>query len=938
MVAVLAIAAAATGPARAQGTVQLTLASNNSAMGYATVALHPEYELYDTYTTSSSQDGTKTSMWTYASVTDGAWINTSTESNSSFIVNPKDYWITIHHVTFYNANNQSVEVEPNDGDGVDVQLKNGNVYKDYDCTQLLLSGGITRVEAYGMEMSLPAGVTATETAGVYDVVPGTQVPVAAVAKRHYQLNNWSNNATTDTVTVTVNAAMTLTANFVASPVLTLVANNAQMGRVEIPRHQGNGFLCEFKAADYAGQQSLSGEHEKFYFSTVSVAANSTVWTNNENYSNSIDVNPEGFRNERYQCRVVFVGPNGETYECDFKSNNHNHFAEVYLKSGNTYSDYSCNNLLWEGGVASIECYGPGLILPDGVDQITDNTYSVLAGTQVPVEATAKLRYHFVNWSNNSTEAQTTFTMPATAATLTATFVANPTLTLTATPAHGGSVGFDFTPTPQTLTVNDGTVTNGEVPINLCYLDNAGTRGQHIIPAEQLGLMAGGTLNSITWYVSDESSWSSTSNVNVYLKEVDNTTLTEFVNSDTTLVYTGTLSYADGQMTVTFSRPYTYQGGNLLVGVDNPTAGNYTCRNFFGVEAPAGSSAGAHSNYTAQSFLPKSTFNYIPTLPDGVIANTDGTYSVAAGTQFTLKANAAADYTLGSWSNQAEVNANATQTLTMPAADLTIGATFVGQPITVRMAAGTEEAANWTLASGGESVPGNQVLENVMSGSQVTATYNGTTKKVKSVKAVKYVVPSTPLDNTMTAWADGRYAVPAGGLTYSAAITVSGDVTLVLTDGTTLTLNKGISLASGATLTVEGTGTMNVKGSNGNTSSTTGGSGTITLTSGTLTATGGNGQNGGDLETGAAGGAAINGSVIVDGGTLTATGGNGGNVGNDLWDGHGGAGGAAIGGSLTINAGTVTTTNGAAGSVGYDCDDCSGGAAGKAVAGTVTDNR
>ena len=271
-------------------------------------------------------------------------------------------------------------------------------------------------------------------------------------------------------------------------------------------------------------------------------------------------------------------------------------------------------------------------------------------------------------------------------------------------------------------------------------------------------------------------------------------------------------------------------------------------------------------------------------------------------------------------------------------DITVACTLPPVPITVRLAAGTEDAANWSIASGGESVPGNQVLENVMSGSQVTATYNGTTKKVKSVKAVKYVVPSTPLDNTMTAWADGRYAVPAGGLTYSAAITVSGDVTLVLTDGTTLTLNKGISLASGATLTVEGTGTMNVKGSNGNTSSTTGGSGTITLTSGTLTATGGNGQNGGDLETGAAGGAAINGSVIVDGGTLTATGGNGGNVGNDLWDGHGGAGGAAIGGSLTINAGTVTTTNGAAGSVGYDCDDCSGGAAGKAVAGTVTDNR
>jgi len=73
-------------------------------------------------------------------------------------------------------------------------------------------------------------------------------------------------------------------------------------------------------------------------------------------------------------------------------------------------------------------------------------------------------------------------------------------------------------------------------------------------------------------------------------------------------------------------------------------------------------------------------------------------------------------------------------------DITVACTLPPQPHTVRLAEGTEEAANWSLASGGESVPGNQVLENVMSGSQVTATYNGTTKKVKSVKAVKYVPP------------------------------------------------------------------------------------------------------------------------------------------------------------------------------------------------------
>ena len=71
------------------------------------------------------------------------------------------------------------------------------------------------------------------------------------------------------------------------------------------------------------------------------------------------------------------------------------------------------------------------------------------------------------------------------------------------------------------------------------------------------------------------------------------------------------------------------------------------------------------------------------------------------------------------------------------------------PITVRMAAGTEDAGDWTLASGGATVSGTEVLGNVMSGSQVTATYNGS-RKVKSVKAVKYVAPAATVTTVPTA--------------------------------------------------------------------------------------------------------------------------------------------------------------------------------------------
>ena len=740
LLSILALLMIATTSAWAQSTYTLTLASNNTAMGRAEVAFQPKYELYDTFTPTST-DGTKVSFSCNVDAINGAWINPSDANYNmdiypSWSYNPR---VTIHHVTLYNANNQSVDVEPNDGDHVYIQLKNGNTYSD---NNLLIEGGITKVEVYGMQMGLPDGVTATETAGVYNVVAGTQVPVAAVAKRHHYLNNWSNSQTNATITVTVNEAMTLTANFAASPVLTLAPNDVKMGSVEIPRHEGNGFLFEVKAADYAGQQSSIGNYQKFYFNTPSVAENSTVWTFNEDWSNSLMVNPEGFgKDQRRQCRVVFVGPNGETYECDFKNAD---FAEIYLKSGNTYSDSGGNNLLWEGGVASIECYGPGMMLPDGVDQISDNTYSVGAGTKVPAKATAKLRYSFVNWSNNSTEAETTYTMPATAATLTANFAANPTLTLTATPAEGGSVGFDFTPTPQTLTVNDGTATQQEVPVYLYFLDNADTRGQHIIPAEQLGLMAGGTINSITWYVQDKNSWISTSSVNVYLKEVENTILTEYIeNTTATTVYSGTLSLADGQMTVIFSEPYTYQGGNLLVGFDNTANGEYKNTSFYGVDAPSGSSAGgSNGNFNTRAFLPKSTFNYNPALPVGVIANTDGTYSVAAGTEFTLKAKPADDYQLKSWSNEAAVNDEGTQTITMGSANLTVTATFGPPTIGVTMAKDTEDAESWILKADEQEVKGNQKLDDVAVGTTVTVTYTGT-KKVLGVKAEKKAAEASP---------------------------------------------------------------------------------------------------------------------------------------------------------------------------------------------------
>jgi hypothetical protein len=261
-----------------------------------------------------------------------------------------------------------------------------------------------------------------------------------------------------------------------------------------------------------------------------------------------------------------------------------------------------------------------------------------------------------------------------------------------------------------------------------------------------------------------------------------------------------------------------------------------------------------------------------------------------------------------------------------------------QSITARIAAAPTYAV--TFAEGTDANEWTaEPATDVTKGQTVTVTYTGS-KKVIGVKAEKKAAEPayTTLDNTMTAWTAGTYVVPAGGLTYSDAITVSDDVTLTLTDGETLTLNKGISLAEGATLTIQGNGTMNVNGTDGNTSSTAGGNhGTLVLTSGTLTATGGNGGNGADESHGGNGGDAINGSVIVSGGTLTARGGNGGNSAYGADESHGGNGGDAISGSVIVSGGTLTARGGNGGSVGEGSDESSGGNGGDAINGTLTKN-
>jgi hypothetical protein len=167
----------------------------------------------------------------------------------------------------------------------------------------------------------------------------------------------------------------------------------------------------------------------------------------------------------------------------------------------------------------------------------------------------------------------------------------------------------FTPTnTYAITVNDGTTTNGYVPIYGYYCDDY-TKSQFIIPADDLTAMTYGTVNRLVFYSADASKSWGNAQFEVYMTETSNTILSGLADYTemNQVMLSGTLSVVDGMMEVTLDDPYQYMGGNLLIGFNQPVSGSYSSVNWYGVSATNGASWGGHgSSINAQSFLPKTT--------------------------------------------------------------------------------------------------------------------------------------------------------------------------------------------------------------------------------------------------------------------------------------------------------------------------------------------
>ena len=186
----------------------------------------------------------------------------------------------------------------------------------------------------------------------------------------------------------------------------------------------------------------------------------------------------------------------------------------------------------------------------------------------------------------------------------------------------------------TLTVAEN-LTNGVVPVYGYWTDNY-SRSQFIIAEANIEDMMGATITGVTFYASESSiSWGS-AKFDVYLSEVSQSTISSLKTWSTLdKVYSGSLSVVNKKMTITFDEPYYYQGGNLLVGINQTQTGSYQKVSWHGESVNGVSVGGYGSSISQQNFLPKTDFDFIPGANPPVKTPKNLAVSYNGGTEATV---------------------------------------------------------------------------------------------------------------------------------------------------------------------------------------------------------------------------------------------------------------------------------------------------------------
>ena len=167
---------------------------------------------------------------------------------------------------------------------------------------------------------------------------------------------------------------------------------------------------------------------------------------------------------------------------------------------------------------------------------------------------------------------------------------------------------------ETLTVCDGTSTSSYAPIK----NGGGSQTEFIYPASLLGDMEGGTITSVKFFSTSTSTTNYSNTVTVFVEEVASSTISasawQYNQSTATKVYEGTtLSVTGGELVITFSTPFEYNGGNLCFNIwsasNTPDVYYYylattnSCGYDWYITPPVS------NPYSTGSYLPKAEFTY-----------------------------------------------------------------------------------------------------------------------------------------------------------------------------------------------------------------------------------------------------------------------------------------------------------------------------------------
>ncbi len=235
------------------------------------------------------------------------------------------------------------------------------------------------------------------------------------------------------------------------------------------------------------------------------------------------------------------------------------------------------------------------------------------------------------WSNYNgafaVSETTTITAKATKDGMTDSETATATYTISTTPSGQ----------EQTVTIGDESTYSDRLPVYGTWYD-ADQRNQMIYPANQLGWEPGTVVTAITFYPC-ETLGISGGNIKVSLGTTTSTwTISGYGNTPDGPIEASDLTEVaefepdpslTGQWTITFTTPFTYYSGNLLVEF-NTIHGTYKSNSFYAQEQS--DYAGYYSYNTTKTLtqdLPKATFNYIAGTAQEQVAMP--TFSPEAGT-------------------------------------------------------------------------------------------------------------------------------------------------------------------------------------------------------------------------------------------------------------------------------------------------------------------